>query len=165
MVFVIHWHESAMDLQVFPIPIPSPTSLSTWFLWVFPVHQAPALVLCIQPGLVICFTLDNIHCFLRRLHKLCRCQEKNCKGKYCFRWTLGSDPIIGESACAGFSLLTPLSAYYKARETFLKRLYQPLHCKDFCSLMCITYALLQGDTSELITVSDQQQLNLRAFQK
>ena len=37
--------------------------------------------------------------------------------------------------------------------------------KYFCSLMCITYALLQGDTSELISVSDQQQLNLRAFQR
>ena len=28
---------------------------------VFPVHQARALVSCIQPGLVISFTLDNIH--------------------------------------------------------------------------------------------------------
>ena len=37
--FVIHWHESAMDLHVFPIPIPPPTSLSTQFLWVFPVHR------------------------------------------------------------------------------------------------------------------------------
>ena len=27
MVFTIHWHESAMDLHVFPIPIPPPTSL------------------------------------------------------------------------------------------------------------------------------------------
>ena len=44
-----------------PIPIPPPTSLYTWSLWVFPVHQALALVSCIQPGLVICFTLDNIH--------------------------------------------------------------------------------------------------------
>ena len=60
MGFVIHWHESAMDLHVPPIPIPPPTSLSTWFLWVFPVHQARALVSCIQPGLVICFTLDNV---------------------------------------------------------------------------------------------------------
>ena len=40
---------------------PPPTSLSTQSLWVFPVHQARALVSCIQPGLVICFTLDNIH--------------------------------------------------------------------------------------------------------
>ena len=60
-VFVIHWHESAMDIHVFPIPIPPPTSLSTRSLWVFPVHHVWALVSCIQPGLVICFTLDNIH--------------------------------------------------------------------------------------------------------
>ena len=40
------------------IPHPDPPSRS---LWVFAVHQARALVSCIQPGLVICFTLDNIH--------------------------------------------------------------------------------------------------------
>ena len=40
---------------------PHPTSLSTWSLWVFPVHQIRALVSCIQPGRVIYFTLDNIH--------------------------------------------------------------------------------------------------------
>ena len=50
-----------MELHVFSIPIPPPTSLSTWSLWVFPVHQAQTLVSCIQPGLVICFTIDNIH--------------------------------------------------------------------------------------------------------
>ena len=61
MVFVIHWHESAMDIHVFPIPIPIPTSRSTRSLWVFPVHQVRTFVPCIQPGLVICFTLDNIH--------------------------------------------------------------------------------------------------------
>ena len=66
MGFVIHWHESAMELHVFPIPIPPPTSLSTKFLWVFPVHQARALVSCITPGLVICFTIDNIHAVLSK---------------------------------------------------------------------------------------------------
>ena len=59
--FVIHWNETAMGLHVFPIPIPPPTSLFTRSLQVFPVHQFQALVSCIQPGLVICFTLHNIH--------------------------------------------------------------------------------------------------------
>ena len=50
-----------MDIHVFPIPIPLPTSLSTRFLWVFLVDQARALVSCIPPGLVICLTIGNIH--------------------------------------------------------------------------------------------------------
>ena len=57
MFFAIHRHESAMDLHVFPVLIPPPTTS----LWVFPVHQPWALVSCIQPGLAICFTFDNIH--------------------------------------------------------------------------------------------------------
>ena len=60
MNFVIHWNELSLSLHVFPIPIPHPTSLSTRSLHVFPEHQVRALVSCIQPGLVICFTLDTI---------------------------------------------------------------------------------------------------------
>ena len=76
MVFAIHWHESAMDLHVFPSLMPPPTSLSTRFLWVFPVLQPWALVSWIQPGLVICFTLDNIHVsmlFSQNIPPLYRC--------------------------------------------------------------------------------------------
>ena len=60
VVFAIHWHESAMDVHVFPSPLPPPPSLPIPSLWDFPVHQPWALVSCIQPGLVICFTLDSI---------------------------------------------------------------------------------------------------------
>ena len=61
MVFAIHWHESTMDLHVFPILNAPLTSFPIPSLWVNPVYHPWALVSCIQPGLAICFTLDNIH--------------------------------------------------------------------------------------------------------
>ena len=45
IVFSIHWHESAMDLHVFPILNPPPSFLPIPSLWVFPVPQPWALSL------------------------------------------------------------------------------------------------------------------------
>ena len=51
------------------VPHPDPPSLPTPSLWVFPVHQPWALVSWIHPGLVICFTLDNIHVSMLFSHR------------------------------------------------------------------------------------------------
>ena len=75
MVFVIHWHESAMDIHVFPIPIPPPTSFSTRSLWVFPVHQVRALVSCIQPGLHLTFLERCIECFYHQEYSSLSCPQ------------------------------------------------------------------------------------------
>ena len=59
--FAVHWLESAMGVYVFPILNPSLNSL--------PIHPSGSSqctspehpVSCIEPGLVICFTYDNLH--------------------------------------------------------------------------------------------------------
>ena len=67
-----------------PHPDPPPTSLSTWSLWVFPVYQVRALVSCIHPGLVICFTLDNKHVSMLFSQNITRSPSPTeCKSLFC----------------------------------------------------------------------------------
>ena len=105
--FVIHWNETAMGLHVFPIPISPPTSLSTQSLWVFPVHQVWAFVSCIQPGLVICFTLDNIYVSML------------------FSWTIPPSPSPTESKRLFYKSVSffSCSAYRVIINIFLNSIY------------------------------------------
>ena len=59
--FAIHWHESAMGVHVFPswtpLPPPYPSHPSGSSHCISPKHP----VSCIEPGLAIHFTCDNLH--------------------------------------------------------------------------------------------------------
>ena len=55
--FAIHQHESATDIHVFPLPLPSPCHPSGSSQCTSPEHP----VSCIEPGLAIRFIYDIIH--------------------------------------------------------------------------------------------------------
>ena len=60
MVFAIHWHESAMDLHVFPIPIPPPEG---HLLWMKASHWCGWWWFILLPLYLFCSMLLHSICF------------------------------------------------------------------------------------------------------
>ena len=59
--FVIHQHESAAGIHVFPILNPPPSSLPVPSLWVVSVHQPQASSIMHRTWTGVCFMYDIIH--------------------------------------------------------------------------------------------------------
>ena len=77
MGFVIHWHESAMDIHVFPIPIPPPTSLSNPVPLGLP--SAPGLSTCLMhPASLVLWKLSLVEAVRDRCRILACCQFATC---------------------------------------------------------------------------------------
>ena len=94
--FVIHQHESATGVHVFPILNPPPTSLPVSPFRVIPVHQPQAS--CIEPGLEIRFLYDIIHVsmpFPKLSHPRPLPQSpKNCSIRLCLSCCLAYRVIV-----------------------------------------------------------------------
>ena len=100
VVFVIHWHESAMDLHVFPIPIPHfYTSLLSYFIYrQSEIHS----LLILGKGILIAPLDQRDHCYPPAHNRESMC----CKSTRTY-----------------LLMICPLSALYNKESCFLKSIW------------------------------------------